>query len=270
MESFKTFFSESLGGKEPKIGVFTFGRFNPPTTGHRLLIDKLVEIGMKQGRRRDILVFPSRTHDPKKNPLDPRTKIRFMKRVFDNRQVKIIDDDKIKNPYIAAQWFNDNNYDQVIMVVGSDRVNEFKNGIGNFAMKQGFRYAGNFLVVSAGERDPDAEGVSGMSASKMRDAVKANDFKSFLNGIPNRDVNLGEDMFNVLKKALNIRESVEDYGFRSLHEHIDYAYVGEVIREVGNDVIVKVVSETLGFFEGQIIRDSKDNFITHRKTFNEI
>jgi hypothetical protein len=155
-----------------------FGRFNPPTIGH----EKLLKSAKRISAGGDIKIYPSRTQDPKKNPLDPSAKVKYMKMMFPEFEENIINDPEMKSIFNVLITANEDGYSSVNIVVGSDRQAEFEN----LAQK----YNGDLYnfdqirVVSAGVRDADAEGVSGMSASKMRKAVMDNDFASFRRGTP--------------------------------------------------------------------------------------
>ena len=154
--------------KDKKV-VFTFGRFQPPTSGHQLLIEKVQQVAKKLGAEHRI--YPSPSHDVKQNPLSHSDKVKYMKKMF--KGANIMNDKKMINPFKVAQQLSEQGYTHVTMVVGSDRVQEFKKGIGKYVGTDGYNF--KFDVVSAGNRDPDAEGVVGMSGSKMRQAVKDND-----------------------------------------------------------------------------------------------
>jgi hypothetical protein len=165
-------------GEGAKVAVFTFGRFNPPTTGHELLINKVKEYAGSN----DYYVFPSHTVDNKgKNPLDPEDKVGFMKEMFPDHKSSIIYDAEIKDAIKALKWLEGKGYTDAIFVVGSDRVPAFQ-----FIKKyNGTDYKMNTIEIkSAGTRDPDAEGVAGMSASKMRKAIAEMDMKTFVSGLP--------------------------------------------------------------------------------------
>lgn len=165
-------------GEGAKVAVFTFGRFNPPTTGHELLINKVKEFAGGN----DYYVFPSHTVDKKgKNPLDAEEKVGFMKEMFPDHKSKIIYDTDIKDALKALKWMENKGYTDAVMVVGSDQVTNFRF-IKDYNGKD---YKMNTVEIkSAGTRDPDAEGVAGMSASKMRKAIAEMDLKTFVSGIP--------------------------------------------------------------------------------------
>jgi len=147
-----------------------FGRFNPPTVGH----EKLLKAARKAATGGDLKIYPSRTQDAKKNPLDPDMKISFMKKMFPDFEENIINDDEMKSIFNVLIAASEAGYANVNIVVGSDRQAEFEN----LAQKyNGDLYNFDLIrVISAGVRDADAEGVAGMSASKMRKSVIDNDF----------------------------------------------------------------------------------------------
>jgi nicotinamide mononucleotide adenylyltransferase len=166
-------------GEGAKVAVFTFGRFNPPTTGHELLINKVKEFAAGN----DYFVFPSHTTDKKgKNPLTAAQKVSFMQKMFTSHKDKIILDDTVKDALKALAWLEKKGYTDAIFVVGSDRVPAFQ------FIKQynGKDYNMNTVEIkSAGERDPDADDVSGMSASKVRKAITEGDFAVVESALPN-------------------------------------------------------------------------------------
>ena len=161
-----------------KVAAFTFGRFNPPTTGHELLINKVKEFAAGN----DYFVFPSHSVDKKKNPLTAAQKVAFMKEMYPSHKDSIILDEGIRDAIKALKWLEDKGYTDAIFVVGSDRVPAFQ------FIKQynGKDYNMNTVEIrSAGERDPDADDVSGMSASKMRKAAQEGDVATIKSGLPN-------------------------------------------------------------------------------------
>jgi nicotinic acid mononucleotide adenylyltransferase len=162
-----------------KVAAFTFGRFNPPTTGHELLINKVKEFAAGN----DYFVFPSHTTDKKgKNPLTAEQKVTLMKMMFPSHKDSVIFDADVRDAIKALKWLEDKGYTDAIFVVGSDRVPAFQ------FIKQynGKDYNMNTVEIrSAGERDPDADDVSGMSASKVRKAIVEGDFDVVASALPN-------------------------------------------------------------------------------------
>src|SRR5210317_134555 len=172
---------EYLDEAREKSMVFTFGRFNPPTIGHQKLIQKVISMPADQKK-----IYLSRSQDSKKNPLEPNAKLRFMRDMF-----------KFARPNLELNPTNmvldlmtsiyKKGFTDVTMVVGSDRVREFENILTKYNQvksRHGYYDFDTIKVVSAGERDPDAEGATGMSASKMRDAAAKGDKESFKKGLP--------------------------------------------------------------------------------------
>lgn len=176
--------------------VFTFGRFNPPTIGHHKMIKKLLDVGEKESG--DVFVFASHTKDKKKNPLTQEQKIAYMKEIFLEMKDYINPGKKLKTVFDIANYLN--SYKRLLMVVGEDRVESFRNILEKYNGKEmksgGFNYD-SIEVVNAGSRDPDSEDIEGMSASKMREAVINNDMKTFNSGLP--DTYDGSRMFQDIK-----------------------------------------------------------------------
>lgn len=208
MNNIKDILEKKNNKTKRKAVAFTFGRFQPPTSGHNLLIDKVISVAKKANAEH--MIFPSRSNDPKKNPLTAKEKVSFMRKLFP--KANIVDNDNAKTPFHAAKLLSDQGYNDVIMVVGGDRVKEFDKQIRPYInhkdSKKAF-YFDSFKVVSAGKRDPDAIDVTGMSASKMRAAVSDNDFESFSQGVPTTNKKLVQKIFDTLKKRMGIKESVE-------------------------------------------------------------
>ena len=183
--------------------ALTFGRFNPPTVGHEKLLNTVSEQGADNYR-----VYPSRTVDPKKNPLEPDVKIDFMTRMFPNHADAIVNDGDMSNIFNVLSNLNQEGYSGVTMVVGSDRVSEFKSLLEKY---NGQAYEFEELnVISAGERDPDAEGVEGMSASKLRAMAAAGDLEGFTQGVPGGDVKLAEQLMMEVRAGMGIVEQEQE------------------------------------------------------------
>ena len=185
--------------------VIIFGRFNPPTTGHELLVDKSFRHAKKLGA--EYAIFTSKSNDPKKNPLSIDDKIKFMKLSFPKHKNRIHHPDVIgiRTPAEVLEWLSENGYEELHFVVGSDRVKSFE-GMINSMQKKGYTKFKRVVVVSAGERDPDSDDVSGMSASKMRGFVKKGDFDSFTKGTPMNSKD-AKKMFDKLKEGMKLSES---------------------------------------------------------------
>ena len=155
-----------------------FGRFNPPTVGH----EKLLSAARKAAAGGALKIYPSRTQDAKKNPLDPDMKISYMKKMFPDYEEEIVNDAEMRSIFDVLKTADEDGFDSVNIIVGADRQAEFEN----LAVKyNGELYDFDQIrVISAGVRDSDAEGVEGMSASKLRKAVQDDDFDTFRRGTP--------------------------------------------------------------------------------------
>jgi len=217
MKKFSEFLSEA---SNPKSIVFAFGRFNPPTNGHEKLMDKVASVS-KGGAYR---IYPSQSTDPKKNPLKFDEKVKFMRKMFPKHARSIIADKKIKTAIDVVAKLYDEGYTKVTMVVGSDRVTEFETLLNKYngvkARHGYFNFKDGVQIVSAGERDPDSDDVSGMSASKLRAAASANDFEVFSKGMP-AGYKDAQALFNAIRTGMGLKES---YDFR---KHIQLESVSE-------------------------------------------
>lgn len=192
---------KETGGKEGKTLTLVFGRFNPPTIGHKKLLDSARQVAGDG----DMRVYPSRSNDPKKNPLEPGQKTELMRKMFPDHEESIIDDESVRTIFDALKIADSDGYSNVKIVVGSDRVSEFDS----LAQK----YNGDLYdfeeieTISAGQRDDDSEGVTGMSASKMRKAAAEGDFETFRSGIPdNIDDNTTKQIMNTVRRGMNLEE----------------------------------------------------------------
>ena len=209
-KNYEQFLKENKGG----VAVFTFGRFNPPTIGHEKLLKVVANAASKQ--RGDYYIFMSQSHDPKKNPLKHDQKQMFMKLIFPKHRKAFIKSKARNALEVASQLHDMKKYSKLVMVVGSDRVEAFNKILNQYngeKNKHGFYDFDYIEVISAGERDPDAEGVEGMSASKMRAAVAAGDYDTFKMGIPagvsEKDC---KNLYNAVAKGMNmkIQEEAEE------------------------------------------------------------
>jgi nicotinamide mononucleotide adenylyltransferase len=238
--SFKQFLVE-----EEKTVYFTFGRMNPPTIGHGKLLDALSKKASKNPYR----VFLSQSADPKKNPLSYQDKIKAVRKMFPRHARSIMLNKNVRNAMEAASVMYNEGFKNLVMVVGSDRMNEFSALLKKYNGKEGrhgFYNFKNINVVSAGDRDPDAEGVEGMSASKMRKFAQENDFTSFSQGLPKTVSNAdAKKMFNDVRKGMGLKEQKE------FKNHIQLETVSETREQfvsgdlfsTGDKVIIKKSDE---------------------------
>ena len=236
----------------PKVektkGVLTvaFGRFNPPTTGHQKLLDTVASSSDED----DYIIVPSRSNDPKKNPLDTKTKVSVMKQMFPKHSGKIVDDEGNRTIFDVLKKAHTDGYAGVRIVGGSDRVSEFEKLTNNYNKK--LYDFDSIEVTSAGDRDPDSDNVEGMSASKQRKAAAEGDFESFKKGVPSsmKDKE-GKNLYNMIRKGMNIKEGwnlweiAPKFDWKNLREN----YITEKIFNVG-----QVVENLNSGLIGRIIR----------------
>ncbi len=245
IDSLKT---EAVADKSIAI---TFGRFNPPTIGHEKLINRVVRAD------RNYKIYLSRSEDSKKNPLSVRDKLKYMKQMFPQyaRNIEINTTNMILD--IATMLYK-KGYNVLKFVVGSDRVREFDTILKKYNDQRNRHGYYNFKtidVISAGERDPDAEGASGMSASKMRDAASKDDIASFKRGLPSgfRDV---DGLFKAVRKGMGLKEEYKKDTSKSImtlqqfeQKQVRDLYVREMIFNIGDKV--KYLKEDK---EGKVVR----------------
>jgi nicotinic acid mononucleotide adenylyltransferase len=192
---------EKVEPTNKKVAVFTFGRFNPPTKGHQKLIDKTIAVAKEKGGEH--FIFPSQTVDKKKdpekskNPLDWDTKVSFMKQLFPKANISKVSE--VITPHHVIDYLEEKGFTDIYFVVGSDRVEDFEARWVPYA-KEIFNTAG---IVSAGSRDPDAEGISGMSATKARDAAKEGNVGKF-RAATGWSGSVAEELMNAVKNGMGV------------------------------------------------------------------
>jgi hypothetical protein len=197
----KKTFGKFLTEAKDKGAVFTFGRFNPPTTGHGKLVDKL----KKEAKGYDVLLFSSHSNDRLKNPLSHKDKIKYLRKFFG----RIVVDANARTVFDIANELQKQGYKKVRMVVGSDRVKEFEillNKYNGVKARHGYYKFESIEVISAGERNPDSDDVSGMSASKMRAYAEQGDYENFKLGVPSRNNKDKEQLYKDIRKGMGIAE----------------------------------------------------------------
>lgn len=231
--------------EEDKVAYYTFGRLNPPTIGHEKLLDSLAQ---KSGKN-DYFAFLSQSQDKKKNPLDYSTKIKQVRKMFPRHARRVIISKSVRTVFDASTYLYDKGYRSAVFVAGSDRVREFETLLNKYNGVKGAHGFYNFKsisVVSAGERDPDAEGVSGMSASKMRKAASENDFVTFSQGLPttisNKDA---KKLFIDVRNGMGLKENTafkRHVELESVSEEREQFVQGKLF-EIGDTVIIKESDE---------------------------
>ena len=236
--------------------TLAFGRFNPPTIGHEQLMN-VARDAAKKDKDGQYLIFPSRTQDKKKNPLDPDTKISYMQRMYPDHADNIVNDPETKTIFDVLKMAHNDGYTNVRIIGGADRVKEFEKLSGNY---NGKLYAfDNIEIVSSGDRDPDAKGMEGMSASRMRLAAAESDFKTFREGLPpNIKRSEAKELFDVLRGAMQVKEgwniweiapkfdwknlrenyiTQRVYKVNQLVENLNTGLIGKIIRRGANHLI---------------------------------
>ena len=218
---------------------------NPPTIGHEKLLDTLSQ---KSGKN-PYKVYLSQSQDANKNPLDYREKVKIARKMFPRHARSIMLDTKIRNVFDIMKRLYDEGYRNVTMVVGSDRLREFNILLNKYNGKKGKHGLYNFQkinVISAGERDPDADGAEGMSASKMRAAAKSGDFSKFAQGLPKSIGNAeAKKIYNSIRSAMGLKEQREFKNHVQLSPVSDLreSYIDGKLYEVGDTVVVKESGE---------------------------
>jgi len=253
--------------------VFTFGRFNPPTTGHEKLLDAVAGQA-KKNPGAPYYVFASHSENAKKDPLPYAKKVAYMKKMFPKHSRNIVVD-KARNVFEIAVSLYNKGHKSIVMVVGSDRVAEFEgllNKYNGVESSHGYYGFDNIEVVSAGERDPDAEGVTGMSASKMRAAASANDFDQFKLGAPST-FKQAMSLFKDVRKYMGIRESfVPRTNVMTDEDVIRDLYMENKLYSIGD-----TVQDNYTGISGEVIRRGTNYLVfaeqdgtTHKKWLYEV
>ena len=217
--------------------IFAFGRFNPPTTGHAKLMKEVITQARKNNANH--IVYASASTDRRSNPLDVNTKVKFMKKMFPQNNIKAAG--RTERTFMEVLKFYNKMYGEIIMIAGSDRVREFQALADKYNGKD-YNYK-SIKLVSSGERDPDAEGVSGMSASKMREMAKNNDYRNFKSGVTGLSDSETRELFNAVKKGMGIREGIESFT-NFLNNDLREEYHQERIFNVGD--MVEHMDGTIG------------------------
>jgi len=225
-----------------------FGRFNPPTIGH----EKLLQAAEKAAQGGDFKIYPSRTQDAKKNPLDPDMKVSFMRKMFPKYEDQIVNDAEMISIFNVLTTAYEEGYKNVNIIVGADRQAEFEN-LANKYNKDLYDFK-QIRVISAGVRDADAEGVEGMSASKMRKAVADDDYEAFKKGTP-KGINDGEtrSLYDAVRAGMGVKKKKEvkelwqiapRYDQKGLRENYVKKKVfrmGDIVESLSTGLIGKII-----------------------------
>ena len=188
--------------------VLAFGRLQPPTTGHEVLVNKVKEVAKQHNAEHHIVL--SHSNDAKQNPLTPQQKVKHAKRFFPGTNITT-SDKEAPNFLTQASKLHKSGVTHLHMIAGSDRVPEYKKVLKKYnGTHEGALF--NFKKIevhSAGQRDPDAEGTTGMSGSKMRAHAASGKFKEFKKGVPGHVSDThAKELYNDLRKGMNIKEDI--------------------------------------------------------------
>jgi len=240
--------------------VTTFGRFNPPSVGHKHLLDTIKAHAEKHAA--DHLIYASPTQDAKKNPLHHKDKVSIMNKMFPGTNIHGHDD--VRNIIDAAKHLHSKGYKKATFFVGSDRQQEMSNLLHKYNGKE-YKFD-HIEVKSAGERDDKAKGVAGASGTKLREYVKKGDFKNFQKGAGSKEH--AKELFNMVKKGMKLEnyKAMFVFGnvgsgknvlitpllekFNNLHE-INIANImnaikgGELTVEAGAPILINASAENL-------------------------
>jgi phosphopantetheine adenylyltransferase len=221
-----------------------FGRFNPPHLGHLQLMDTAAGAAESEGS--DYMIVPSRSQDAKKNPLDADTKVSIMRQMFPQHSERISNDVGTRTIFDVLKKAHNDGYANVRIVGGADRVKEFEKLSSNY---NGNLYNfDNIEVVSAGDRDPDSEGVEGLSASRMRLAASEGDFKTFRSGMP-------EDMrpkdakaiFDIVRQSMGVAEGWQiapKFNYQVLRENYinnNIFKIGQLVENLNTGLVGRII-----------------------------
>ena len=238
--------------------TLAFGRFNPPHAGHQQLMD--IAAASAEQEESDYIIVPSRSQDPKKNPLDPDTKVSIMRQMFPQHSERIVNDGANRTIFDVLKKAHNDGYTNVRIVAGQDRVKEFDKLSQNY---NGQLYQfDNMEVVSSGDRDPDAEGMEGLSSSRMRLAAAEGDFKTFRSGLPEGIPRKSAmALFDTVRQSMNVKEMKEFWNIWEIApkydlENLRESYVAKKIFNIGD----KVENLNTGMI-GRIIRRGANHLI---------
>ena len=254
--------------------TIAFGRFNPPHLCHLQLMNTAAS--SVEGKKDDYMIVPSRSNDPKKNPLDPNTKVDMMKTMFPQHANNIMNDTNARTIFDVLNGANNAGYANVKIVGGADRVKEFSKLANNY---NGKLYDFDKVdVISSGERDPDGEGVEGLSASRMRLAASENDFKAFSKGLPkDLDKDAKKQIFTAVRSSMGINEEwgiwemAPKFDLQTLREnYVDNIIykLGELVENVNTGMVGRIIRRGTSYVI--CVTENKMMFKSWIKDINEV
>jgi predicted kinase len=200
--------------KDLKPVVMAFGRMNPPTSGHEKLVNKVKELADKHNAPHHIVL--SHSQDATKNPLSAEQKVKHASRAFPGTNVEAASKE-MPTFFHHAKRLYDAGHRHLIMVAGSDRAKEYHELLHKYNGKEGHFNFDKIEVKSAGERDPDAEGTSGMSATKMREHARNGNFTEFRKGLPSQmKDHHALELYHDTRKGMGLHENVDRGMFKAI------------------------------------------------------
>tara|TARA_R100001460_G_scaffold28625_1_gene57282 strand:- start:1237 stop:2514 length:1278 start_codon:yes stop_codon:yes gene_type:complete len=239
--------------------TLAFGRFNPPHAGHQQLMD-IASQAAEQEDGGEYIIVPSRSQDKKKNPLDADTKVKVMRSMFPQHSERIVNDGANRTIFDVLKKAHNDGYTNVRIVAGQDRVKEFDKLSQNY---NGQLYQfDNMEVVSSGDRDPDSEGVEGLSSSRMRLAAAEGDFKTFRAGMPEGVPRKSAmELFDTVRQSMKVKDMKEFWNIWEIApkydlENLRESYVAKQIFNIGD----RVENLNTGLI-GRIIRRGANHLI---------
>ena len=239
--------------------TLAFGRFNPPHAGHQQLMD-IAAASAEEEEGGEYIIVPSRSQDPKKNPLDADTKVSMMRNLFPQHSERIVNDGANRTIFDVLKKAHNDGFTNVRIVAGQDRVKEFDKLSQNY---NGQLYQfDNIEVASSGDRDPDSDGVEGLSSSRMRLAAAEGDFKTFRSGLPEGTPRkMAMTLFDTVRQTMNVQEMKEFWNIWEIApkydtENLRESYINKEIFNIGD----KVENLNTGLI-GRIIRRGANHLI---------
>ncbi len=250
-----------------------FGRFNPPHAGHLKLMDLAASSAEEGEEGGDYMIVPSRTNDHKKNPLDADSKVQLMRQLFPQHSERIVNDPQNRTIFDILKKAHNDGYANVRIVGGEDRVKQFDKLSQNY---NGKLYAfDNLETISSGERDEDAEGVEGYSASKMRLAAQEDDFATFyqqlhqevendegkLELVPIINKKGAKEYFAQIRSAMRVDDVKEFWNIWEIAPKEDAETLREIYIEGNIFKIGQLVEDINTGLRGKIIRRGANHLI---------
>lgn len=202
-----------LESTTPKHAAFCFGRMNPPTVGH----EQLIQTVGREAEGGDYFIFVSQTQDAKKNPLSYQQKIHYLRALYPGMASHFVLEPGLKTIMQVAEWLYKKGYTSVTFVAGSDRLPEFEKLLNTYNGMEGKNVYYKFdriEFVSSGERDPDSDGISGVSASMAREAAVNGDFETFAKAVDAGE--LTQQMYDAVRAGMGVQDAELAEGRRAL------------------------------------------------------